>query len=410
MSGVLIFCDYYFPGHKGGGPQHMIKILCQHLTKMGKKPRLITLAHDLGDSTNYQNIAVNAWQETDEAHIYYKDSQLSTRALLLQVLASAKPELIILNGVFSKHFTIPVLFARKTWNQTPFPSLAIFPHGEFSPWALQQKWLKKKVFLAISNLSGLHKNVRWLATTEMEKQWLLGRGLQAKVLLLLPQNLGQQNSSQAHPLDIETTAETTSQVLLLPAAKTHIKVPLHLVFVGRIQRMKNLHFFLELLAQVKCPIKFSIYGPVQDSDKTYWNQCLALIHKLPAHIEVTHHGPIAANQVTKTLAKYSFLVLPSLSENLSFVTAEALSAGLPVILSENVPWNVAENNCGFSLPLTNIEPWISTLHLVAVMSLGEWLQMSKNSREYFQRLMKSSQNSAMIVESLLATSLTGGTF
>jgi glycosyltransferase involved in cell wall biosynthesis len=127
--------------------------------------------------------------------------------------------------------------------------------------------------------------------------------------------------------------------------------------------MKNLDFALKVMAKVKTPIVFNIYGPI--SDATYWNECKALISALPVNIKIVYEGEAHPSNVKKNLAKHELFFLPTRGENYGHVIHEALTAGLPVLISNQTPWNeVMERGVGWAFPLDSVEPFVRIIESV----------------------------------------------
>src|SRR5690606_13631316 len=115
---------------------------------------------------------------------------------------------------------------------------------------------------------------------------------------------------------------------------------INLVSISLISPMKNILLVLRALRDVSAMVKYHIYGPVKDPG--YWEECKALVSKMPANIRVEHKGEVLPHKIADTLKSYHYFVLPSKSENFGHAIYEALSAGRPVITSHATPWNGLE--------------------------------------------------------------------
>ena len=114
--------------------------------------------------------------------------------------------------------------------------------------------------------------------------------------------------------------------------------------------MKNLIGAIEMLKQVEATVNFDVYGPAED--EAYWAECRAAAEALPSNIKFQYRGSLSPMDVPKTLAQYDLFLLPTLGENFGHVIAEALSAGLPVLISDTTPWrDLAEKSIGWDIPL-----------------------------------------------------------
>src|SRR3546814_9883568 len=94
--------------------------------------------------------------------------------------------------------------------------------------------------------------------------------------------------------------------------------------------MKNLLFCLEALARVHVPVVFTIYGPREDHE--YWQRCEAAITALPSHVVAVYGGSIEPSDVVPALSRHDIFFLPTFGENYGHVIAEALEAGLRLLI------------------------------------------------------------------------------
>jgi glycosyltransferase involved in cell wall biosynthesis len=130
--------------------------------------------------------------------------------------------------------------------------------------------------------------------------------------------------------------------------------------------MKNLEFALRVLAEVKTEVLFTIYGIKQDS--RHWNKCQSLIDRLPFNIRVIDKGELSHAEVRQTLSLHDLFFLPTRGENFGHVIHEALSSGLPVLLSDQTPWNeVSALGIGWVYPLDETAPFALAIENYAAL-------------------------------------------
>lgn len=130
--------------------------------------------------------------------------------------------------------------------------------------------------------------------------------------------------------------------------------------------MKNLDFALRVLAEVRQPIVFTVYGPKEDDQ--YWAECEALVRRLPPNIRFDYAGPLSHEKVYAELMKHDLFFLPTRGENYGHVLVEAWSAGLPVLTSDQTPWRgLAEKGIGWDLALSAIEDFVHVIEEVATL-------------------------------------------
>jgi glycosyltransferase involved in cell wall biosynthesis len=135
-------------------------------------------------------------------------------------------------------------------------------------------------------------------------------------------------------------------------ARVRAKAPgeLRLVSVGRIAVEKNMLFAIERLNGIEGNVTFDLYGPIYD--EAYWRLCQQAIEGLGANVRVAHKGVMDTENVTEEFARAHALFMPSLGENFGHSMIEALSTGLPLVISDRTPWRDLERqHAGWDLPL-----------------------------------------------------------
>jgi glycosyltransferase involved in cell wall biosynthesis len=153
------------------------------------------------------------------------------------------------------------------------------------------------------------------------------------------------------------------------------------VFLSRISPEKNLLFALRMMDGLLGEVTFDIYGPVGNVE--YWNKCTMAIAALPRNVRVQYMGMIEHERVGEVFAEHDLFLLPSLGENYSHVTCEALSAGCPVLISDRTPWrNLQEKGVGWDVPLED-EGRFRAILQQCVDADGDWYSgLEKRAAEY----------------------------
>jgi glycosyltransferase involved in cell wall biosynthesis len=344
---VVIFCGFYLPGFKGGGPIKTIANLVA-TTSDGIDYYLITKDRDLGNRTPYHGITSNTWSSHRDAQVFYCSPTVSGLVKgWLQVLRG-RYDIVYLNSFFSPYFSfIPLLLAKLRGHR-----VVLGPRGEFSSGALALKAKKKEKFIKFFKLLQLHKGVVFQASTEFEKIDIY-RVLGSDVDVFVAEDIGRLELPEAMPL------------------KTADK--LKLVFISRVSPKKNLLYALESLKDVTVPVSYDIYGPLEDA--VYWQQCLDVISELPANVEVSHKGELTPDQVVATLSQYDMFFMPTQGENYGHVIAEALCAGLPVLISDQTPWrNLETQGIGWDLPLDDKGAFVKAIEQAHAMSADDYAE------------------------------------
>jgi glycosyltransferase involved in cell wall biosynthesis len=134
------------------------------------------------------------------------------------------------------------------------------------------------------------------------------------------------------------------------------------LYIGRISPIKNLEQLILafLQAQIENTI-LVLVGPLLEAD--YERKIRSLIEERHLEARVFLTGPIFGEQKLSALAAAELFVLPSLNESFGNAAAEAVAAGLPVLLTE--PCGIApliHQRAGYSVPL-------GTEHLTAALRM-----------------------------------------
>jgi len=348
MLVVLTISEFFFPGFKGGGPIRTIKNL---FDEAGDEItfKLITSDRDLGDTSHYTSVNCGAWNEACNASIFYAQPGKTGYAQIAQQLRKKDYDIVYLNSFFSQRFSFfPLLMATLLRQR-----VVLSPRGEFSEGALSIKSAKKRVFIKLFKLLGLHRCTVFQASSHFEAEDIL-RALGPNVDVQVAENIGAQEFTKQLPL----------------RNSDYLKA----VFVSRISPKKNLLKALSILQQVKKPLLFDIYGPIEDQG--YWEECEKVIRSLPSHIQVEHKGALTPDEVVGTLGKYDVFFFPTKGENYGHVIAEALCAGLPILIADTTPWrNLEKLGIGWDVALNAHNAFSVVLDQLAAMPPDEHHQL-----------------------------------
>ena len=361
---VMVFCDFYLPSYKSGGGMwtivNLVDRFCQKYDFY-----IVTRNYDSkGDKKPYTSVKTDEWNQTGNAKVFYFSPKNLTGGFFSKLIDEIKPDAFFLNSVFATP-VIKFLMARCSKKLDDIP-LIVAPCGEFTPAGLAIKPLKKKIFLHYARSVNLYRNVIWKASNEAEKNEI-------------KEVIGKDEEIWIAP---DLTPKT-----ILPDYKPEWKPfkekgLVKFVFSSRIVRKKNIHFFLELLSEIKSgKVEFTIIGPPEESD--YVQECLTAAEKLPKNITAVFTGAFPYNIALEKICANHFFLLPTLNENFGYVCIEALAAGCPLLLSEGTMWSdVQEKNAGWSIPLENVSGWKKQIEKCVEMDDSEYKRMSAEAREY----------------------------
>ncbi|WP_164891117.1 glycosyltransferase [Botryobacter ruber] len=363
----MITIDWFLPGYKAGGPIRSCANLVAHLQEEYDF-FILTRNTDYNSKEPYPGVKPDTWQRLFNVNIYYFSSAYLSYKSLKKVITDVRPDVIYINGIFSRYFSIyPLIISRSLYTER----VLVAGRGMFAPGAREVKGGKKNLFFKIARFVGLYRNINFHATNEMEAGYIK-EVLGMSTPVLVASNLA------AKPGD----KESADGVRKLPNQ-------LRLVSFARISPEKNTLYALQLLAsyQYDGEIVYDLFGQLNDSG--YWAACQEIIKSLPAHIEVSYRGSIENTLIPATLQQYHALFLPTKGENFGHAILESLVEGVPVIISDKTPWrNLVESNVGFDLPLEQPEQFRNALSAMLAMEQEAYEQMKQDCKEFALAVLK----------------------
>ena len=140
---ILILSDWFLPGYLAGGPIQSIATLTKELGN-DFNFKIITTDRDFKSDKAYEIIKPNEWTNFENRTVFYLSPENLNESFMLELLKNTPHDVIYLNSLFSKHFTINVLKWKAKHKINSYIVLA--PRGMFSNGALAIKPLKKKLF------------------------------------------------------------------------------------------------------------------------------------------------------------------------------------------------------------------------------------------------------------------------
>jgi glycosyltransferase involved in cell wall biosynthesis len=354
---VLVMVDWFYPGFKAGGPIRS----CVNFTGNYKDDFelfVLTTDRDLNETEPYPGIEANKWVVYNgNVKVFYASPGWLSLNAIRKLIKSVAPDTIYLNSMYSRYFAVyPLLLKRAGGIDS---KIVLAPRGMLKQSAIQFKAGKKKVFLRLFRLLGIQRDLYFHCTDETELKDVK-KFFGDVDATLLPNNYASQS-----PLKLAVKKEPGK---------------VKMVFVGRVHPIKNLHYLLELLVQVKQQVQLSIVGGRED--KVYWDQCEQLIDKLPPNITVDMMGEQTHDEVEELLLRHHVMVLPTKGENFGHAIFEALAGGRLALISDQTPWrNLAEQKAGWDIPLDKPEQFVEAIEAAAAMdqqTFNEWCTSAWN--------------------------------
>ncbi|OUL88672.1 glycosyltransferase family 4 protein [Paraburkholderia hospita] len=326
---VLTFVDFYLPGYKAGGPIRALQNLVDNLHG-AVDFYILTRCHDQGEP-DYAEFEQNKWLAVGFGKVQYLSRGWRRLMHIMRQVRSQEFDRLYLNSFFSVEFSMMPMLAN--WLLGRGLPVTLAPRGEFCAGAIELKTFKKLFFIRVMRAARLYKHVTWQASTQAEV---------AEIQHFFP-------DARCHIA--RELAPPISNQPLVPVVK--IPGELHLIFVSRISRKKNLDFAIKVLGTIQeGTVSLDIYGPIEDP--AYWEECTKAIETLGSNIRVNYCGDLKHADVTAALQCRHVFFLPTLGENFGYAILEAFFAGRPVIVSDATPWRELERHgIGFDLPLAD---------------------------------------------------------
>jgi glycosyltransferase involved in cell wall biosynthesis len=367
---ILILNPHYLPGFKAGGPIQSIAGLVEKL-KDEFDFKIICGDRDGGDRQPYASEPMGCWYEYGAAQVLRIPPGLEGARMMIRALRQESYDVLHINGFLARIYSMLPLACRRMGLLPPRPVM-LAPRGEFSRGSLSLKKKRKLVYIKLSTWLGFYRGIIWHASTNLEEADIrrsMGNLPAIDSASFLP------GSSKVYGNGMRGAIAIAKDMHRMPerdGAKRMRKRAgrLRAVFVSRISPEKNLLFALRVIQGLMGEVTFDIYGPIGNEE--YWDKCKLAIAALPVNIQVQYMGMIEHERVGGVFAQHDLFLLPSLGENYSHVTCEALSAGCPVLISDRTPWrNLQEKGVGWDVPLED-EGRFRAILQQCVDADGEW--------------------------------------
>lgn len=324
---VLVFVDWYLPGYKAGGP---IRSVANIVKRLDLEFSIVTSNKDHDTEDAYSEVPTNIWVHGKfNERVLYLSADRQTKKEYRKILREDDYDIVYLNSLFSKNFTLKPLRALK--RSAKGMKVLIAPRGMLKKGALSVKKNKKKIFLFVARKTKLFKGVIWHATNEAEKREIELHFLHSEVRIAPNLVAGK------------------SEVFEFP---TKEKGKLKMVTIARVSKEKNILGALDYMIESNPglgSIEWDIYGTQEDQE--YLNRCV-MLSKQASHAKIRFMGEIPHHKIPECLRSYHFFYLPTLGENFGHAIVESWLASTPVIISNRTPWQSLEKQrCGWDLPL-----------------------------------------------------------
>ncbi len=225
-------------------------------------------------------------------------------------------DLVEINSLFSYVCTASGWIARQ--RRVPY---VISPHGHFAPWVIQQKRTKKQIYNRLFEQGNLDNAAAIHCTTTAEANNVKQFGIQAPTFTI--------------PLGVtipSPVANARQQLCDLYGISTDVPIVL---FLSRFHPKKRPDFLLEVLHQLKDQLPFHLIL-AGDGEADYVQYVKAQVEQWQLCDRTTLPGFLQGDDKALALYGADLFALPSYGENFGIAVAEAMGAGLPVVITPEV--------------------------------------------------------------------------
>lgn len=300
-----------------GGVPHGVFNIAKHLTKYGIKNQIVSTGNTEGQLTrNSKNIldleAIGVEFNYSIFRFQNNYGLGSFRGLNSMLTRMSKPHFIVLHQIYTFSTILGYWYAKK--NGIPY---AVMPHGSLTRYHESDSRLIKTLakWLLISKI--LREADAIIVTCESEKADL-NPALQLK-------------ACQLH-FGATMTVSKESLLPTFPIGHRNLRI----IFSGRFDKKKNLPLVIQAMPQILDKYPDLILDIAGSGNTNEVKKLQSLISSLKLESSIQFHGWIDSSKMRELFSGTRLLVLPSENENFALAVAEALSAGVPCVLSKFV--------------------------------------------------------------------------
>ena len=368
---ILFIHRSYYPGLSEGGDTVMLYNIATELARMGHE--VTVYATNANASSNLSDEYLGEkWIEG--VRVFFFNRALNPW---------------IKKRYYAKHFSrhlglhmaefdvvhIWHIFTYLSWSATRLANkfkvpYVVSPQANFSPIALRKNRLFKHIYLYFFERKVLLGSGGIQTNTNHDRGWALSSGIPSKLLLPVV-TYGLRFESKIKAINEDGLAESPYPYFL---------------FLGRIDRIKGLDFFLSAFSifKTKCKLrhKFLVVGPFSEDFKV---EFVSQIESMGLMSDVDLIGFVSESSKQELLKKSICLVLPSYTESFGLVVLEAMAMRVPVVISDqcNIRSHVDLANCGLVLT-HDVNLWAESL-IMLCQDQNLRKIMGENGEKYYSK-------------------------
>lgn len=307
---VLFATPFYFPEHKFGGPPRKIHAVACGLVKRGNNVLVLTF-----DSEHRDNGTRCKIDGVTVQYLRWAGGGLRQFPREWHVLSDALRGVQVVHGYGLYNFLCPAVALLACRQDKPF---VLEPLGMY-PARLRNR-LAKKLYNHIFTRWMSRRMAAAVAASEAEAHDLRQTADARKILL------------RRNGVDVAAFSHLPSGEGL--RARWRIRDDERLVlFIGRLSPVKNLEQLILAFEQAQLhEARLVLVGPQSEAHYVETLRVLIAARQLDGRVVLA--GPLYDDEQRAALGAADLFVLPSLSESFGNAAAEAVAAGIPVLLTD----------------------------------------------------------------------------
>ena len=359
---IMMIGGGFAPAKKYGGPVVSMVNLCNFDTT--SEYYVVARNHDWKNEEKLVGIH-SGWNVfNDNTKVLYLGDDEHTVGRYKDIVSEINPDLIYINGFYLAHMYLPAIVAAQN-KKVP---LLIAPRGTLNKNAMAIKSAKKYAYCLFMRCLLKKERTFFQSTSDEETDRI------HSLLGIKPSKIYVVENVPTIPNAVVNAVKKERGIV-------------RCCFFARICKKKNLLGALEALQGCKENVVFNIYGNIEDSE--YWKLCERKIGEMPSNVSVYYKGEYDHDSVFDLMKDNHVFLFPTFSENYGHVIVEALLADLPVIISDQTPWNgVYANGAGYALPLKETGAFTTAVDNYALMDSEEFEKQRKNVHKYVRCALK----------------------
>ena len=360
---VLHVTPYFAPAFVYGGPPRSVLGLCRALRAAGTDVSIVTttangdeeLPARMADDARYEDLPV-AYLPLSFPKRVFRSAAL--RRVLSDRLRSGI-DLVHIHGCWNAFGWTAGSVCRRAG--VPY---VVSPRGMLLPWSFAHGRVRKTVAYHLLERRALDGAVFVHATSADEADSLSALGV-ARPIVTVPNGIDDDTAAVRH------RAADYRRRLDIP-----LDAPI-LLFLGRVHPKKGLELLIDAFRTASASHRAARLVVAGGGDPQYLERLQSLGQDLVGQRRLMFLGHVTGDDRALALASANAFALTSHSENFALGVAEAMAAGLPVIVTRACPWPmIAEWRAGW---------WVEPTAGAVTEAIAAWLDRPDAARDMGDR-------------------------